>query len=87
MKADRLHKFNSLALPKLENTKQTNKKHVSSTVVLIIRTSKLYYTASSVITPIAVRPIHSPPSIILVDRVYCCSCLQCIVLVVLCVLL
>ena len=25
MKADRLHKFNSLPLPKLENTKQTKK--------------------------------------------------------------
>ena len=25
MKADRLHKFSSLALPKLENTKQTKK--------------------------------------------------------------
>ena len=63
MKADRLHKFNSLALPKLENTKQT-KKNVSSTVVLIIRTSKLYYTASSVITPIGGRPIHTTLSII-----------------------
>ena len=32
--------------------------HVSSTVVLIIRRSKLYYTASGVITPVGGRPVH-----------------------------
>jgi len=32
--------------------------HVSSTVVLIIRRSKLYYTASGIITPIGGRPVH-----------------------------
>ena len=32
--------------------------HVSSTVVLIIRGSKLYYTASGVITPVGGRPVH-----------------------------
>jgi len=32
--------------------------HVSSTVVLIIRTSKLYYTASGIITPVGGRPVH-----------------------------
>jgi len=32
--------------------------HVSSTVVLIIRRSKLYYTASGIITPVAGRPVH-----------------------------
>jgi len=35
--------------------------HVSSTVVLIIRRSKLYYTASGIITPIAGRPVLSQP--------------------------
>ena len=50
MKADRLYKFNSLALPKFGNYKnKTKKKHVSSTVVVIIRTSKLYYTTSGAI--------------------------------------
>jgi len=34
--------------------------HVSSTVVLIIRRSKLYYTASGIITPVGDRPVHSP---------------------------
>ena len=32
--------------------------HVSSTVALIIRRSKLYYTASGIITPIGDRPVH-----------------------------
>ena len=32
--------------------------HVSSTVVLIIGRSKLYYTASGIITPIGGRPVH-----------------------------
>jgi len=32
--------------------------HVSSTVVLIIRMSKLYYTASSIIIPVGGRPVH-----------------------------
>ena len=32
--------------------------HVSSTIVLIISRSKLYYTASGVITPIGGRPVH-----------------------------
>ena len=32
--------------------------HVSSTVVLIIRRSKLYYTASGIITPTGGRPVH-----------------------------
>ena len=32
--------------------------HVSSTVVLIIRRSKLYYTASVIITPVGGRPVH-----------------------------
>ena len=42
--------------------------HVSSTTVLIIRRSKLYYTASGIITPIGGRPVHmlredsTPPS-------------------------
>ena len=31
---------------------------VSSTVVLIIRRSKLYYTASGIITPVGGRPVH-----------------------------
>ena len=34
--------------------------HVSSTVVLIIRRSKLYYTASGIVTPVGGRPVHSP---------------------------
>jgi len=32
--------------------------HISSTVVLIIRRSKLYYTASGIITPVGGRPVH-----------------------------
>ena len=32
--------------------------HVSGTVVLIIRRSKLYYTASGIITPVGGRPVH-----------------------------
>ena len=32
--------------------------HVSSTVVLIIRRSKLYYTASGIVTPVGGRPVH-----------------------------
>jgi len=31
---------------------------VSSTVVLIIRRSKLYYTASGIVTPVGGRPVH-----------------------------
>ena len=33
--------------------------HVSSTVVLIIRRSKLYYTASGIITPAGGRPVST----------------------------
>ena len=32
--------------------------HVSSTVVLIIRGSKLYYTASGIVKPVSGRPVH-----------------------------
>ena len=32
--------------------------HVSSSVVIIIRSSKLYYTASVIITPVGGRPVH-----------------------------
>jgi len=32
--------------------------HVTSTVVLIIRRSKFYYTASGIITPVGGRPVH-----------------------------
>ena len=32
--------------------------HVSSTVVLIIRRSELYYTACGIITPVGDRPVH-----------------------------
>jgi len=32
--------------------------HVSSTIVLIIRRSKLYYTASFIITPVRGRPMR-----------------------------
>jgi len=32
--------------------------HVSSTIALIIRRSKLYYTASGIITPVGGRPVH-----------------------------
>ena len=31
--------------------------HVFSTVVLIIRRSKLYYTASGIVTPVGGRPV------------------------------
>jgi len=36
--------------------------HVTSTVVLIIRGSELYYTASGIITPVGGCPMHSPLS-------------------------
>ena len=36
--------------------------HVSSTVVLIIRRSGLYYTASGIITTVGGSPVHSPLS-------------------------
>ena len=29
--------------------------------VLIVRRSKLYYTASGIITPVGGRPVHRPP--------------------------
>jgi len=32
--------------------------YVSSTTVLIIRRSKLYYTASGIITPVGGRPVR-----------------------------
>ena len=32
--------------------------HVSSSTVLIIRRSKLYYTASGIVTPVGGRPVH-----------------------------
>jgi len=32
--------------------------HVSNTVVLVIRRSKFYYTASGIITPVGDRPVH-----------------------------
>jgi len=32
--------------------------YVSSTVVLIIRRSKLYYTTSDIIAPVGGRPLH-----------------------------
>jgi len=35
--------------------------HVSSTIVLIIRRSKLYYTASGIIKPVGGPPMHSQP--------------------------
>ena len=73
MKADRLHKFNSLALHKLENTKQNNKKHVSSTVVLIIRRSKYSIWCH--------HTCRSPFGAESVGRVYFCSFLVCIVVI------
>jgi len=39
--------------------------HVLSTVVLIIRRSKLYYTASGIITPVCGRPMH-----LMIDYIY-----------------
>ena len=32
--------------------------HVSSTIVLIIRRSKLYYKASGIVTPVGGRPVY-----------------------------
>ena len=32
--------------------------HVSSTVVLIVRRSKLYYRASGIVTPVGGRPVR-----------------------------
>ena len=32
--------------------------HVSNTVVLIIRSSKVYYTVSGIITPVGGRPVY-----------------------------
>jgi len=31
---------------------------ISSTIVLIIRRSKLYYTTSGIVTPVGGRPVH-----------------------------
>ena len=36
--------------------------HVSSTIVLIIRRSKLYYTASGIVKPVGDRPAGRPPT-------------------------
>ena len=46
--------------------------HVSSTVVLIIRRSKLYYTASDTVTPTDGRPVRTgrPPTVC--DDTKCC---------------
>jgi len=33
--------------------------HILSTIVFIIRRSKLYYTASGIITPVGGRPVHN----------------------------
>jgi len=43
--------------------------HASSTVVLIIRRSKLYYTASGIITPVGGRPVHGTMCIIIKKRI------------------
>ena len=32
--------------------------HVSSTIVLIVRRSESYYTASGIVTPVGGRPVH-----------------------------
>ena len=36
--------------------------HVSGTVVLIAKRSKLYYTAFGIVTPVGDCPVHSPIS-------------------------
>ena len=36
--------------------------HVSSTVVLIIRRSLLYYTESGIVTPVGGHPVLSQPA-------------------------
>ena len=41
--------------------------HVSSTIVLIIGRSKLYYTASDIIIPVGGRPVHGSLRIKLVN--------------------
>ena len=45
--------------------------HVSSTVVLIVRGSKLYYTVSGIITPAGSRPVHGR-AIYRSDDTRCC---------------
>ena len=54
--------------------------HVLSTVMLIIRRSKLYYTASGIITPVGGHPVHRlrgdlcmgrpPTGVMIPDAVY-----------------
>ena len=45
--------------------------HVSSTVVLIIGRSKLYYTASGIITHVGGRPVHRTANYRHDDTKYC----------------
>ena len=49
--------------------------HVSSTILLIIRRSKLYYTASGIVTPVGGRPVHRlrgdcarPPIVVMIPE-------------------
>ena len=64
--------------------------HVSSTVVLIIRRSKLYYTASGIVTPVGGRPVRRLREDFFLYKILLSSCMyssdsgwkltQCIVL-------
>jgi len=47
--------------------------YVSSTIVLIIRSSKLYYTASGIITPVGGRPVHRLREDCIADGCILCS--------------
>ena len=88
MKADRLHKFNSLALPKFVKYKNKVKKTFfeyscvhHEDVKIVLYSIQCHRTLQ-----VAVRcTILS--QLLLVGSVYFCSCLVCIVVAVLCVLL
>ena len=102
MKADCLHKFNSLALSKFGKYKNKLRNICFEHYVLIIRMSKLYNTSSGVITLcrwlsgaqssfsyswLAMCIVVDVLCVLLLSCVYCCSFLVRIFVVVLCVLL
>jgi len=80
MKTDRLHKFNSLALPKFGKYENKLTNICFEHHVFITRRSKFYYTASGVIT------LWRWPSGVQSSLIYCWLAVY-IVVVVLCVLL
>jgi len=80
MKADRLHKFSSLALPKFKKYKNKLTKTCFEHDVLLIRRSKLYFRASGIFTPFRWQSGAK-------SSLNCFWLAVCIVVVVLCLLL